>query len=113
MAQKSAMGRTVDMSALMNKNEKVRAVGNMNVNARGDVVDSNNKVIQDNTKRVKKVYNRTVKTAQPARNVPQPTPTNEQKITADVVKDITPEVTEEEKQFEMDDEDFVKEVAKK
>ena len=113
MAQKSAMGRTVDMSALMNKNEKVRAVGNMNVNARGDVVDSNNKVIQDNTKRVKKVYNRTVKTAQPARNVPQPTPTNEQKITADVVKDITPELTEEEKQFEMDDEDFVKEVSKK
>jgi uncharacterized membrane protein YukC len=113
MAQKSAMGRTVDMSALMNKNEKVRAVGNMNVNARGDVVDSNNKVIQDNTKRVKKAYNRTVNTAQPARNVPQPTPTNEQKITADVVKDITPELTEEEKQFEMDDEDFVKEVAKK
>jgi hypothetical protein len=53
---KSAMGRTVDMAALRAKNEHTRAVGNMNVNARGDVIDSNNDVINDNNKRVNEYY---------------------------------------------------------
>ena len=53
---KSAMGRTVDMAALRAKNEHTRAVGNMNVNARGDVIDSNNEVINDNNKRVNEYY---------------------------------------------------------
>jgi hypothetical protein len=57
---RSAMGKTVDMSALSGKNEKVRAVGNMNVNARGDVLDSHNRVVQDNTQRVKAAYQNTV-----------------------------------------------------
>ena len=42
---RSAMGKSVDMGALVSRNEKVRAVGNMNVNARGDILDSNNKII--------------------------------------------------------------------
>ena len=41
-AYRSAQGKMVDMSVLAAKNEKVRAVGNMNVNARGDVIDENN-----------------------------------------------------------------------
>lgn len=53
---KSAMGRSVDMAALRAKNERVRAVGNMNVNARGDVIDSNNEIINDNNKRVNEYY---------------------------------------------------------
>ena len=53
---KSAMGRSVDMTALRAKNERTRAVGNMNVNARGDVIDSNNEVINDNNKRVNEYY---------------------------------------------------------
>jgi len=53
---KSAMGRSVDMTALRAKNERVRAVGNMNVNARGDVIDSNNEVINDGNKRVNEYY---------------------------------------------------------
>lgn len=57
---RSAHGKPVDMSALAAKNEKVRAVGNMNVNARGDVIDNNNNVIRDNTKRVKSNYNNAV-----------------------------------------------------
>ena len=40
---KSAMGKTVDMGSLLLRNEQTRAVGNMNVNARGDRLDSNNK----------------------------------------------------------------------
>ena len=53
---KSAMGRSVDMAALRAKNERVRAVGNMSVNARGDVIDSNNEIINDNNKRVNEYY---------------------------------------------------------
>jgi hypothetical protein len=54
------MGKTVDMASLSGRNEKVRAVGNMNVNARGDVLDSHNRVIQDNTQRVQASYRNTV-----------------------------------------------------
>ena len=53
---RSALGRTVDMAALRAKNEHTRAVGNMNVNARGDIIDSNNDVINDNNKRVNEYY---------------------------------------------------------
>jgi len=37
---RSAMGKTVDIGALMLQNESVRAVGNMSVNARGDTLNS-------------------------------------------------------------------------
>lgn len=55
---KTALGKSFDMAAFRTKNEKVRAVGNMNVNSRGDTIDSNNNVIQDNTKRVNQHYAR-------------------------------------------------------
>jgi hypothetical protein len=44
------------MGSLLLQNEHTRAVGNMNVNARGDVIDSNNEVINDNNKRVNEYY---------------------------------------------------------
>lgn len=55
---KSAMGKPVDMSGLRARNEKVRAIGNMQVNARGDVIDSNNQVVGQGTQRVNRVYNK-------------------------------------------------------
>jgi hypothetical protein len=55
----SALGKSIDMAALALKNEKVRAVGNMNVNARGDTIDSDGNVINDATKRVSTYYNST------------------------------------------------------
>jgi hypothetical protein len=55
----TAMGKSVDMAAIRAKNETTRAVGNMNVNARGDIIDSNNQVINDNAKRVNRMYQRT------------------------------------------------------
>lgn len=93
---RSAHGRPVDMTSLAAKNEKVRAVGNMNVNARGDVIDSNNTVIKDTTKRVKNTYGKTVNNAAPK---PTPSPT----ITTQL-RELTPE----EQMFEDDDEDFKK-----
>lgn len=57
---RTALGRNVDMGALVSRNEKVRAVGNMKVNARGDTIDSNNKVIKPITEKVNDKYSRTV-----------------------------------------------------
>ena len=49
---RSAMGKSVDMGALVAKNEHVRAVGNMSVNARGDTIDSNGRIIKPVTAKV-------------------------------------------------------------
>ncbi len=57
---KSAMGKSVDLGALLLQNESVRAVGNMNVNARGDVLDSANQVIDQKNRQVQRQYQRTV-----------------------------------------------------
>jgi hypothetical protein len=73
----SAMGKAVDMAALRSKNEHTRAVGNMNVNARGDIIDSNNNVINDNTKRVNAMYQRTVNAGAKPENKPAPVVTEQ------------------------------------
>ena len=39
---RTANGKMVDLGALQLQNENVRAVGNMGVNARGDIIDSGN-----------------------------------------------------------------------
>ncbi len=53
---KSAQGKTVDMGRLQLQNEGVRAVGNMKVNARGDMVDDMNRVISTKAEQVNKQY---------------------------------------------------------
>jgi hypothetical protein len=55
---KTAMGKTVDLGSLLLQNETVRAVGNMNVNARGDLLDSNNRVIDQKSRQVQRQYRR-------------------------------------------------------
>jgi glycine cleavage system H lipoate-binding protein len=57
---KSANGKTVDMGSLALQNEMVRAVGNMKVNARGDVIDEQNRVIAKKTDQVNKSYNQQI-----------------------------------------------------
>lgn len=57
---RSAMGKNVDMAALIAKNENVRAVGNIPVNARGDTIDSHGKVIKPVTAKVNQSYSKTV-----------------------------------------------------
>jgi hypothetical protein len=57
---RTALGKTIDMSSLASKNERVRAVGNMNVNARGDTIDSFGKIIVPVTKKVGDKYQKTV-----------------------------------------------------
>ena len=53
---KTAQGKTVDMGRLVLQNEQVRAVGNMKVNARGDVVDDMNRPISSKPQQVNRQY---------------------------------------------------------
>ena len=41
---KTARGRTIDMAAMVAQNETTRAVSNLNMNARGDIIDSRGNV---------------------------------------------------------------------
>ena len=57
---RTAQGKRLDMSILARKNERTRAVGNMSVNARGDTIDSQGRIIVPVTKKVGDKYQRTV-----------------------------------------------------
>lgn len=109
---RSALGKSVDMSSLISKNEKTRAVGNMNVNARGDVIDSHGRIIQDNTQRVKRQYNNTVKRPSTIKEDEQPEVVTPVVTPPPVVEVLTPDLNpEEEKMFEeFDDYEEVEEI---
>lgn len=49
---KTANGKILDVGALILKNEKVRAVGNMDVNARGDKIDSQGKTVMSRSRQI-------------------------------------------------------------
>lgn len=69
---KSANGKIVDMGALRLKNEKVRAVGNMKVNARGDEINGNGQVIRKKTEQVNGQYQRQTVAKRPStRDTPE------------------------------------------
>ena len=55
---KSAQGKTVDMGTLFLQNENIRAVGNMGVNARGDLLDGSNTVIDQKNRQAQRQYQR-------------------------------------------------------
>lgn len=57
---RTAQGKIVDLGALQLKNENVRAVGNMPVNARGDLLDSYNRPIDSRNQQVSKQYQKQV-----------------------------------------------------
>lgn len=57
---RTAQGKTVDLGALILQNETVRAVGNMNVNARGDRIDEHGNAIATRSEQVNRNINRTV-----------------------------------------------------
>ncbi len=60
MARKyrTAKGVTIDMEAMRTANEKTVASGNMKVNARGDLIDSNNRPINTRNQQVDRQYRR-------------------------------------------------------
>ena len=71
---RTAMGKVVDMGALMLQNEGVRAVGNMAVNAKGDKLNSENKIIDRKAQQV----NRQAKKQTNVSNVPMKRPEKNQ-----------------------------------
>jgi hypothetical protein len=60
---RTAQGRIVDLGALEAQNEHVRAVGNMNVNARGDKLDANGQVISTRSQQVNRNLDRATNTS--------------------------------------------------
>jgi hypothetical protein len=60
---RTAQGKTVDFGAMAAKNEKVRAVGNMAVNARGDRIDNQGNVIATRSQQINKNLNRQTNTS--------------------------------------------------
>jgi len=60
MKYRTAQGKTLDMAALASRYERTRAVGNMKVNARGDMIDGNNKIVKPATAKINEQYSKTV-----------------------------------------------------
>lgn len=97
------------MSQIAAKNEHVRAVGNMKVNARGDTIDSNGNVVVPVTRKVSNSYQKTVSNR--AANVikQREKPVEAESIQVDPIPQVEEEIEEvelleEELEFEDDDE---------
>ena len=73
---RTMQGRMVDIDQLRAANESVQAVGNMNVNARGDVLGANGQVITPKAQVIKKYYEQPKGKASegPSRQTPAPQP---------------------------------------
>jgi len=52
----TAQGKQIDIESLRVANEETIAVGNMKVNARGDMIDDMNRVISTKSEQVNKQY---------------------------------------------------------
>jgi hypothetical protein len=63
---RTAQGKVVDLGALQLQNEHVRAVGNMPINARGDLIDSNNRPIDTRNQEVARQYRKQISNVQDA-----------------------------------------------
>lgn len=100
---RTAQGKMVDLGALQLQNENIRAVGNMGVNARGDLIDSGNRPIDTRGKQVTKQYNRQTVSTVPASSQKQQArqqvkqqidvPAAPEDFEDDFVKETSPELT--------------------
>jgi hypothetical protein len=98
--RRTALGKVVDMSVIATRHEKTRAVGNMGVNARGDIINSNNQIIRDRTSRIENQNNKKVSSA----------------FTEPVFEETVPlpveELSKDELEFEQEDSVLEKEIVK-
>jgi hypothetical protein len=58
---RTALGKSVDMGSIVSTNETVRAVGNMGVNARGDVIDNKNTSVSSRNTQVNNQYRKQIR----------------------------------------------------
>lgn len=98
---RSALGKQVDMSALVAKNQKVRAVGNMGVNARGDTIDSNGKIIQPITEKVNNSYSKTVGNRGAQAHKSAPKKSNIKEDLTDYEKELEKDLLDDESEIEI------------
>ena len=80
----------VDLGALQLQNENVRAVGNMGVNARGDLVDSQNRPIDSRSQQVSKQYRRQTSNVTDSSVVKKKAAATPSPIKADPIATTTP-----------------------
>jgi hypothetical protein len=85
---RTAQGKMVDMGALQLQNEQIKAVGNMGVNARGDRVDENNRVIDDRASQIQRQVRRQTNV------VAAPIPTAAKKAAEPLVADVVESIEE-------------------
>jgi len=57
---RSSQGKSIDLGSLLLQNENVRAVGNMGVNARGDIINNKNKSIDSRINQKKRQYSKQI-----------------------------------------------------
>jgi hypothetical protein len=100
---RSAMGKTVDMGSLLLQNEGVRAVGNMGVNARGDVINSNNRVIEKKSRQVQRHNRRSTNVSS------TPVATSTTSLRKAQAQELSPVVSEDTFDDLPEDNDFVAE----
>jgi len=81
---RSAKGKLIDMGALQLQNEHVRAVGNMGVNARGDRIDAQGRVIETKNRQIDRKMLRQTTATDTAQN---PSDIADKKITEEDVAD--------------------------
>jgi hypothetical protein len=81
---RTAQGKVVDLGALQLKNENVRAVGNMSVNARGELIDGSNQPIASRNEQVGRQYKKQT-------NVNDDTVISSKKSRAEESVQVTPE----------------------
>lgn len=113
MLRRTAGGKMVDINALISKNEKVRAVGNMKANARGDIIDSQGRVVKSINERVNDSYSKTV--GNKSANIVNKKPGNSQpiqKLDTFQKAEPIPELTKEELELHDSSEDEEIEIAK-
>jgi len=88
---RAAMGKTVDMGALVLRNEHTRAVGNQKVNARGDTLDGTNRIIDKKTQQAQRQYKRqAVAAPQPTKPAPVPTDAFNDMPIDDIIDAVVP-----------------------
>ena len=73
---RTMQGRMVDIEKLRAANESVQAIGNMNVNARGDVLGAGGKIVTPKETIIKKYYEQPkgMVSDTPSRGKPMPAP---------------------------------------
>lgn len=88
---RTAQGKMVDLGRLQLQHENIRAVGNMGVNARGDLIDSSNRPIDSRNQQVAKQYRRQTSKTIDERTMPAAKPVKKKKINKSAAQ-VAPDV---------------------